>query len=389
LAGLILIALPSGAPADQLPVLPPYAQAYQPQSVDERGVWMLADEDERRLRDAKVLINDPKLNQYVSDVLCREVGADRCRGVRIYIVRDAEFNAFMAPNGMIIVNSGLLLRVRNEAELAAAIGHEFAHFELRHSLADYLRRRTAGDIIAWTGVAAAGAAAYGAYGAAKSYQSIKIATVGSVYAHARGQETEADLLSMAYLQSSAYDPHCFPDIWTRMMDEADARARGRKQRSTRYDRVAFLATHPTTLDRTNYLRAIADKLGKSGITGEAAYREALGRWRAEFLADQIKLNDFEGTDYLIGQIANGNWTADLLFARGELYRARGNPRDLVSAIEFYRGAIAQNPGGADAYRGLGLAQLRNRDPAGASALKTYLAMRPDAADKSMISMLVQ
>jgi hypothetical protein len=143
------------------------------------------------------------------------------------------------------------------------------------------------------------------------------------------------------------------------------------------------------LDRTNYLRAIADKLGKSGITGEAAYREALGRWRAEFLADQIKLNDFEGTDYLIGQIANGNWTADLLFARGELYRARGNPRDLVSAIEFYRGAIAQNPGGADAYRGLGLAQLRNRDPAGASALKTYLAMRPDAADKSMISMLVQ
>ncbi|WP_333999038.1 hypothetical protein [Sphingomonas aurantiaca] len=96
--------------------LPTYSQAYTPTTVDERGVWMEADEDERRLRESPSVIRDPALNAYVRGVLCRTVGDDRCRSVRIYIERVPAFNASMAPNGTMIVWSGLLLRVRNEAE---------------------------------------------------------------------------------------------------------------------------------------------------------------------------------------------------------------------------------------------------------------------------------
>jgi hypothetical protein len=173
------------------------------------------------------------------------------------------------------------------------------------------------------------------------------------------------------------------------MDEADATARGRKQRSTRYDRVAFFATHPTTLERATYLREIALATGKAGEDDVVRFRGATAVWRREFLADQLKLNDFEGTDYLIGELAGSQWTADLLFSRGELYRARGNPRDLVSAIGFYRDALQQDPANADAYRGMGLAQLRSRDPAGAETLRKYLDMKPDAPDRAMISTLLQ
>ena len=45
-----------------------------------------------------------------------------------------QFNAMMAPNGMMLVWSGLLLRVENEAQLAAILGHELGHYLERHSV---------------------------------------------------------------------------------------------------------------------------------------------------------------------------------------------------------------------------------------------------------------
>src|SRR3712207_6987496 len=44
-------------------------------------------EDERKLRESKYVINDPELNDYLTGVLCRAVGPERCKGVRIYVVR--------------------------------------------------------------------------------------------------------------------------------------------------------------------------------------------------------------------------------------------------------------------------------------------------------------
>ena len=40
----------------------------------------------------------------------------------------------MLPSGMMIVNTGLLVRVRNEAQLAAVLGHEAGHYFRRHAL---------------------------------------------------------------------------------------------------------------------------------------------------------------------------------------------------------------------------------------------------------------
>src|SRR3546814_6888547 len=79
------------------------------------------------------------MSAYVKSVLCRAVGTDRCDATRVYILREPTFNATMSPNGTMRVYSGLLLRVRSEAELAAVLGHEFGHFEKRHSLMQFKR----------------------------------------------------------------------------------------------------------------------------------------------------------------------------------------------------------------------------------------------------------
>src|SRR3546814_5968134 len=55
--------------------------------------------------------------------------------MRVYLMRTPYFNASMAPNGMMTVWSGLLLRVNDEAQLAAILGHEMGHYMQRHTLA--------------------------------------------------------------------------------------------------------------------------------------------------------------------------------------------------------------------------------------------------------------
>ena len=52
---------------------------------------------------------------------------------QVHLVRTPLFNASMAPNGMMQVWTGLLLRVDDEAQLAAVLGHEFGHYLARHS----------------------------------------------------------------------------------------------------------------------------------------------------------------------------------------------------------------------------------------------------------------
>jgi regulator of sirC expression with transglutaminase-like and TPR domain len=89
------------------------------------------------------------------------------------------------------------------------------------------------------------------------------------------------------------------------------------------------------------------------------------------------------------QIAQDGWTPDLLFLQGELYRKRGNPRDLVTAATAYLNAIEAGYENPNAWRGLGLSQMRSGAQAeGKQTLKTYIRMAPDAPDASMITLLI-
>ena len=42
-------------------------------------------------------------------------------------------NAFATPNGIVVVNSGLMEMLENEAQLAAVVGHEIAHATHEHT----------------------------------------------------------------------------------------------------------------------------------------------------------------------------------------------------------------------------------------------------------------
>ncbi len=362
--------------------LAPYVAAYEPSTVDERGVWMLADEGERQLRDSPLRIRVGGLETYLRNVLCKEVGNDRCAGIRIYAVEVPTFNASMMPNGAMQVHSGLLLRARNEAELAAVLGHEFAHFELRHSLYGFKNRRGATDAMAWLTVLG---------GISNTpVADTNFSLLGSIYQFNRAQETEADLLGLKYLAQSGYPAQSASEVWQALMAEADASALGRKQKVKAKYSAGFFDTHPASLARAYYLATEAGKLPPGGDARAKEYNDAIAPYISRFLAAQMKLNDFGGSEYILSNIAErSGWTGDLLFARGELYRARANPRDLQQASEFYRQAKLAGYAAPELDRNLGLSLLRNGQSDEARiALSAYLAARPDASDAKAITALL-
>jgi predicted Zn-dependent protease len=69
-------------------------------------------------------------------------GAVRSAGLpfRFRLVRDATSNAFAAPGGLIVVNTGLLAATTSERELAGVLAHEAAHVLERHALRQLIHR---------------------------------------------------------------------------------------------------------------------------------------------------------------------------------------------------------------------------------------------------------
>lgn len=368
--------------ADDEPVLPPYVPAYEPQSVDERGMWMMADEQEKLMALSELRIDDEELNAYVERVLCDTVGKDRCTGVRVHILNIPAFNATMSPNGAMTVWSGLLLRVRSEAQLAAVLGHEFAHFEMRHSLKGFEQRRSASD--AWSWLAVLGGIAQVNTGDAQ------VSLVGSIFQFNRGQETEADLLGLKYLAQSPYPSRAASEVWQQLMEEADATDFGRKLKRRESYRAGFFDTHPTSLSRADYLLDQALAYNDSGDPRDDEHYAAIKKHLPKFLSDQVKLNDFNGTEYILSGIAGTTgWSGELLHARAELFAARGNPRDLITSTTLYLQAMEAGYRPPETLRGLGLSLVKSgKRSEGAKYLEDYLAAAPDAPDAAIIKMYV-
>src|SRR3989442_9948809 len=100
----------------------------------------LAQEVERQAK----IIDDPVIAEYVNRVGQNLVrNSDAKVPFTIKVLDSEEVNAFALPGGFFFVNSGLIMKAENEAELAGVMAHEIAHVAARHGT----RQATRGQII--------------------------------------------------------------------------------------------------------------------------------------------------------------------------------------------------------------------------------------------------
>ena len=190
----------------------------------------LAQEVERQ---AKV-IDDPIVAEYVNRVGQNIVRNSDCKvPFTIKVVEDESVNAFALPGGFFFVNTGLMLRAENEAELAGVMAHETAHVCARHGT----RQATKAELANYMSIPLIFMGGWAGYGIR---QAAGFLVPMSLLKFSRSYESEADMLGLQYMYKTGYDPGSFVDFFEKIQ------ALEKKKRGS----VAELfSSHPMTDDR--------------------------------------------------------------------------------------------------------------------------------------------
>jgi predicted Zn-dependent protease len=368
---------------------------YRPVDADERGMWQSIARLEEEIASSNMLLKSPGMQRYVEGVMTRLLG-DRARETRIYIVHDPDFNASMFPNGMMLVHTGLLVRIRDEAQLAAVLGHECGHYLRRHSVQGWRDFRRKTGIMAFVGVGTglvAGAALSAGVGPRNWIDlanSINTALALSIRQFSRENEQEADAYGVRLIEEAGYPPDAAAAMWRQVVEERRASARARDKRYRDKAKNA-LSTHPPTADRMLDLSASARELEAASIpprpydARRAEWLAAVAPLRASLIDEQVKLNDPGASLYLVGALAQDGWDGTLRYYEGEAYRLRDEPGDAARATAAYAQAVALADAPPEAWRANGYALLKVGDGRrGRQSLARYLDRKPDAADAAMV-----
>jgi predicted Zn-dependent protease len=177
------------------------------------------------------VVQDPAIHKYVTLVgtlLAQQ--SERPKLAWTFIVLDTDgVNAFAAPGGFVHITRGALGLVDSEAELAGVLAHEIGHIVRKHTISALQK----GNVTKLAAEAAASRAALLAEVANAAYSNI------IENAFDRGDEMDADRLSVQLTQKSGYAAGTLGGFLTRLSDRnKDAQ-----------ERNGLFASHPETKER--------------------------------------------------------------------------------------------------------------------------------------------
>ena len=192
----------------------------------------LAQEVERSAR----FVDDPLVDNYVNKVGQNLVrNSDARVPFTIKVIDSDSVNAFALPGGFFYVNSGLILKADDEAELAGVMAHEIAHVAACHGA----KQATKADIAQMAMIPVAILLPYGwaGYGI---YEGLNFAIPMAFLRFSRKDEAQADYLGLEYMYKAGYDPNAFVSFFEKI------EAENRRHPGTI---PKLFSTHPPTPER--------------------------------------------------------------------------------------------------------------------------------------------
>lgn len=164
------------------------------------------------------------------------------------LIESPEVNAWCMPGGKMAVYTGIMPILKNEAGLAAVLGHEVAHATKRHGKQRYARA-IKGNL---AGLVIGAATVVGGQIWCKSESCKMLTGLGGAAAgfaiaffdrkFSRADETESDKFGQQYMARAGYDPAEAIKLWERMGEASGGKAP-----------PEFLSTHPSDVTRKKNL----------------------------------------------------------------------------------------------------------------------------------------
>ena len=158
------------------------------------------------------------------------------------VIKDDETaNAWCMPGGKVAVYTGILPYTKNDAGLAAVLGHEVAH-----AIAEHGNERMSQALVAQLGGVALAVALkdkpnetqqifMAAYGIT--------ANVGALLPYSRLHENEADRIGLTIMAKAGYNPNEAVRFWQAMSEKGGSRP------------PTFLSTHPAPESRIEKIKS--------------------------------------------------------------------------------------------------------------------------------------
>ncbi len=200
------------------------------------------------------IIYDPYIQHYLNKLVSKiKKGLPPIPfDITINLIYNKEINAFAGPGGHVFVNTGLVLAMENEAELASVLCHEFAHVTQRHIAQNIKRQKllTVGSLVgilagALIGKSAGHAVAVGSMAGVQS----------AMLKYTRAEEREADQVGIQYLTKAGYPASS--------MIEAFLKLKRHKTLSGENNIPPYFLTHPGIEERISYLKTMVKYLHNS------------------------------------------------------------------------------------------------------------------------------
>ena len=355
---------------------------------DEAGLWFQMDKIEQDLKTSGLRITDPDVVNYVEGVTCKVIGDD-CSKIRVYVINHPVFNASMAPNGMMLIYSGLLLRAENEAQLSCVIGHEYGHFKEQHSLKQWRSAKNLANGLMVVQLAVGAAAASGGVGV-NTADSVSLLSsvfaIGALQSFSRDHEREADLVGFDTMSAAGYVSEECSKTWVALMDEQQSSTFKKVRKRSRKKNNGIFSSHPVPTERVKVLKKLSNENPGGDYIGIDAHMAAiipnLGAWmKTELLA-----KDFDRHIFLFNRLKEqGHSPALLDFYLGEAYRLRRGEGDREKAVQFWEASSEQIGAPVEVWRSLGEHYRKKKRKADAlAAYQNYLREAPDAPDSALI-----
>lgn len=173
------------------------------------------------------------------------------------LVESKELNAWCMPGGKIVFYTGILPVCKDDAGIAAVMGHEVAH-----ALANHGQQRMSAGLLQQLGAAGTAVAVGGQ--SQETQQLIMQAygvgtTVGGMLPFSRKHESEADMIGLTLMSIAGYHPENAVKLWERMTAQSGGQAP-----------PEIMSTHPSHETRIHDLQALIpsalEEAKKYGVT---------------------------------------------------------------------------------------------------------------------------